>query len=192
MAGGRREDLILLARPVSMQSGRWAMNPMIHHRGKPRGWRRPIKERFEEKVEKSDECWPWVGCLTPKGYGQINSGGRGSPVAVHRLAYFLLFGPIPKGMLVLHRCDNPACVRPDHLFLGTAQDNSSDMVRKGRARGIRGNHPKAKLREEQVIEIRRRYALGNVSMRGLAKIFGVGSDQICRIVNRKKWAWLEP
>jgi hypothetical protein len=101
-------------------------------------------------------------------------------------------GNIPDGMMVLHRCDNPPCVNPDHLFLGVAADNSADMVAKGRGNGPRGDsHCSSKLTENDVRQIRSLYASGEYSMRQLAKRFGVGSDQISRIVNRQKWAWLD-
>ena len=95
--------------------------------------RRPLTARFWSRVEFSPHCWVWVGPTNDKGYGQIRVGGRGSRcLLVHRLSWELHYGPIPPGMCVLHHCDNPPCVRPDHLFLGTLADNNRDMYRKGR------------------------------------------------------------
>lgn len=94
-----------------------------------------------------DECWPWIGATHDKGYGNV--GLHGAIVTTHRLAYKLAIGPIPKGMHVLHHCDNPACCNPGpgHLFLGTHQDNMRDKVAKGRqAKGDRHSsrtHPES-------------------------------------------------
>jgi hypothetical protein len=94
-------------------------------------------ERFWNKVQKTDDCWLWMGHRLARGYGMISMGGRkGRPELAHRVAYALTYGPIPEGVDVLHRCDNPPCVRPDHLFLGNQAENMADMRRKGRWRRV--------------------------------------------------------
>jgi hypothetical protein len=92
---------------------------------------RPLAERFWEKVDKSGECWLWTGALASNGYGRITPV-TGVSAGAHRVSYELHNGPIPKGMMVMHSCDVPSCVNPDHLSLGTAKDNMADMWTKGR------------------------------------------------------------
>ena len=107
--------------------------------------RRPLAERFWEKVAITRGCWLWTG--RPRnayGYGRLRLGGEHDPTTnAHRVAWLLANGPIPEGLWVLHRCDNARCVRPDHLFLGTPADNIHDMDRKGRRvvwnKGLRKN-----------------------------------------------------
>lgn len=148
---------------------------------------RPIADRFWPQVTKTATCWLWTGCINPdNGYGQISWAvryGRSRPVTTHRVAWELTHGPIPEGQSVLHHCDVPACVNPDHLFLGTHKHNMEDAARKQRLRVPR---PSArKLNEAQREDIRRRYAAGGVTMAQLASEHGVTKGYIWQIVNRR-------
>lgn len=120
-------------------------------------------ERVRSKIAVSgDGCWEYQGKrLKAGGYGVIGIDGK--LVRVHRFMFFEAFGPIPEGLFVCHRCDNPPCCNPEHLFLGTAADNARDMASKGRGRGVEGaeNHNNH-LTWEQVQDIRRRYVPAEV------------------------------
>lgn len=95
---------------------------------------RPLADRFWEKVDRGEECWTWKPEFSrnPGGYGMFTPR-HGARVGAHRISWELANGPIPPGMFVLHHCDNPPCVRPDHLWLGTHLDNMADMKAKGRS-----------------------------------------------------------
>ena len=152
-------------------------------------------DRFWEKVDVrgKDECWEWTGAKGSCGYGQLKVSGRMQTAS--RLAWELEHGPIPEGICVCHICDNPACVNPAHLFLGTHRDNVYDMIEKGRGNvllhpvGI--HHPNSKLSEDDVREIRRLYATGKFLQKQLGKRFGVARTQIGNIVRRECWAHLK-
>ncbi len=164
---------------------------------------RPLAERFWEKVDKNGPvlrpelgpCWIWTASLTRDGYGLIGAGGPGPTPNLrraHRVAWELEHGAIPDEQQVCHRCDNRACVRHDHLFLGTNLENQADAKRKGRTRrGERQN--KARLTESDVREIRQRYAedSGWISVRLLARRFGVTPPQILKVARRQQWAHVE-
>ena len=120
------------------------LRPAIDSSGHPRRFvnghngRRALRERFWAKVQKGAGCWLWTGCKGYDGYGHFRLGTR-SATRAHRVSWELHYGPIPEGLLVCHRCDNPTCVRPDHLVLGTSADNERDKARKGkRAWGTAG------------------------------------------------------
>lgn len=136
-------------------------------------------------------CWLWEGAHRKNEYGTMWNGKAHENS--HRLSYRLLVGPIPDGLWVLHRCDNPACINPDHLFVGTQSDNLKDCVRKGRhhpasLKGI-ANH-KAKLTEAQVLEIRQIPRVMGALAKA-AKIYGVPRERLCAIRNGRGWKHLK-
>lgn len=148
--------------------------------------RRPLPERFWKKVNKTEGCWLWIGTLSSYGYGMIWTGKR--KIHASRAVWELTYGPIPDGLCICHKCDTPACVRPDHLFLGTKADNNADRAAKGRNRDQRGEKNEiAKLTAEQVKEIRSRHAAGGISQRKLAREYGVCPQSICDIIHRVNW-----
>lgn len=148
---------------------------------------RTIQERFEAKFVKSDGCWEWTACKNRDGYGRFGFGGGNAHA--HRVAYQLYVGVIPDGLFVLHRCDNCGCVRPDHLFLGTNDDNMQDCKNKGRRVGTQTGEKNgnAKLTEEQVKTIRARSENGARNPE-LAIVFGVSCQAISHIICHRSWA----
>lgn len=141
------------------------------------------KERFMSKVDTSGECWIWTGYRDKKmGYGMFWMNG--TMRLSHRVAYEMFNAPIEGGLHVCHSCDNPACVNPSHLWLGTNADNVADKIAKRRDRNLRGQeHPMAKLNEDIVRWIRQ----SDLSGRALAKELGVDRTTIQYIRQRKLW-----
>jgi hypothetical protein len=142
-----------------------------------------IADRFWAKVDRSGDCWVWTASKAHGGYGKFNA--LGVTVRSHRFAYELEHGPIDADLFVCHHCDNPPCVRPSHLFLGTAMDNIVDKVRKRRARGA------STLSDADVCEVRRLFASGVATRPELARQFRVGLTTIRRITVGG-WAHLPP
>ncbi len=150
---------------------------------------KPMEERFRERCGPADcnGCILWMGNLNESGYGILSMGTRRRSIRAHRVAYELVNGPVPRGLVVMHKCDNPRCVNADHLQLGTHSDNHADMVSK-----LRHNHGErsyfAKLTEEQVREIRRRS--NGTSQGDLAGSYGVNRQTIARIISRETWKYV--
>lgn len=147
-------------------------------------------EKFMTHVfpEPNTGCWLGDWKPTKKGYGNALKviNGANPLRGAHRVSYFLHKGEFDYRLCVCHSCDNPACVNPDHLFLGTTQENTEDMVKKGRAsRGV--DRPTTKLTEEQVIEIRNKYSTGQYTQRQLGKDYGVDYGGVGRIIRRELW-----
>jgi len=154
------------------------------------------RERFWRKVNilNRNDCWPWKGCINRKyGYYTIRvyspkGKGKNYNFEVHRVSYFLEYGELPEDMLVCHKCDNRSCANPNHLFLGTYQDNSSDMVSKNRqviGEKIKG----AKLTAQKVYEIRRLRKEG-VTQREVARMFGINHQNVWFITSKQTWKHL--
>jgi hypothetical protein len=150
-----------------------------------------VLERFMRFVDKAEGCWAWKGNKDDKGRGRFWNGRR--QILSSRAAYELLVGSIPDGLLICHHCDNPNCVRPSHLFLGTQAQNMQDMIRKGRKRinPCRGEKSSsAKLTNQQVIEIRQLISSG-VSLSEIGRRFGVWPQTILNIKIERTWRSLE-
>lgn len=151
-----------------------------------------LSERFWAKVERSGECWVWTAMRFRNKQGQPTYGGAvvdGRLRTAHRVVWEMLYGPIPAGLMVLHTCDNPPCVRPSHLMLGTHYRNMEQMVARRRfVHGLR--HHSNRLTEAQVREIKHRLALGQ-SIRDMAAEFGVTYSAIYLIANGKNWKYLD-
>jgi len=162
----------------------------------------PIEIRFWKRVNKDGPipshrpelgpCWLWTGALTRgrPGYGSIEIS-KPKPrqcILAHRFSWQLQFGPIPEGKLVCHHCDVPACVRPEHLFLGDYLANSQDAVSKGRIPRGSKNH-NAIFTEEQVLEIKLLHRKGH-SISEIQKQFPASNGAIYHIVNGLNWGWL--
>ena len=142
------------------------------------------QESFEQKFDKVDGCWEWHATKNPDGYGRVRRYGRLE--SAHRIVYELYKGPLGDKQ-VLHKCDNPSCVNPEHLFLGTIKENNQDKARKGRARGNRMpgmSHPSSKLTDEDVRSIRQ----DPRSQSHLSRIYGVSPSLIGGIKNRTRWS----
>jgi HNH endonuclease len=149
----------------------------------------PIEKRFWSKVNKKepDDCWEWISYKFSNGYGAIKVDGQN--VGAHRISYKLNVGD-PKDLHVCHKCDNPSCVNPKHLFLGTNLENTQDRNRKNRqAKPMGILHPNVKLSEQDIIDIREKINQGR-TQRSIAKDYGISQQQVCAINTKKAWKHL--
>ena len=143
--------------------------------------RRDVNLCFFDKVQKTDSCWIWTGAKNQLGYGVFRNQ------KAHRFSFEISKGVIPNSIHVCHSCDNPACVNPDHLFLGTPKINASD--RNAKSRQARGEMfgSRVKLTANQVVEIR---SINGESHASIAKRFGVSQTTITAVINKKTWKHL--
>ena len=149
-----------------------------------------VRRYIEERVERDPTtgCWLWTGSLASNGYGRASIWNH--RWLAHRCSYDAFIGPIQGDLFVCHRCDTPACVNPQHLFLGVAQDNSADMVSKGRVSRPKGErNTQAKLTESDVRDIKRR--LGREPAVQIANDYGVAPQTVASIKSGKSWGWLK-
>lgn len=154
-----------------------------------------FKDRFLSHVfipENPDGCWEWVGAKNSDGYGRF--GINDKLYQTHRVSYALFVGMIPDGMEVCHRCDNPACCNPAHLFLGTHKDNMTDRNNKNRqshSTKMRGeNQGRHKLTEQHIYKIRELIEQGYKNVE-IAKMFGVKPNTISNVKTGTQWGWLK-
>jgi len=159
--------------------------------------RMPIAQRLANLSipEPNSGCTLWLGTVIKSGYGHVKWGGE--TLRAHRVSWELKNGPIPDGMMVLHKCDVPICINPDHLFLGTADDNSKDMIRKRRSStGVKHGsrtHPESRNRGTEVWSARltdddvRAIRQSNESAAALARKYKFDLSQICKIRKGKAW-----
>lgn len=169
--------------PIFNEEKLWHLEAWLRGKSRTDG---PIENRFWEKVDKRrpHECWPWMGSRQEHGHGLMRSDGSRKLIKTHRVSWEIHNGPIPSGLFVCHKCDNPPCVNPRHLFLGTAADNAHDRDSKGRtAKGERNG--RAKLSEADVLDIRKKGRPGKYAE--LARKYGVDLKTIKSAATGKSW-----
>jgi hypothetical protein len=148
---------------------------------------KPLAERFWAKVKRGNACWIWKAYRNANGYGTIGQGGRQAPhLLAHRVSWMIHFGPIPEKLAVLHKCDNPACVKPSHLFLGTHDDNMKDAAVKGRTAKGEG-HGLSKLKKSAIFLIRSM----ECRQTEIADTFGITQSNVSRIRNNHTWKHIQ-
>ena len=178
-----------IAKHTNAERGITKGQPNHYLRGHRAEMRRSFIERFWSNVNVAgpDECWEWKAAKNSNGYGEFYDGiGQ---VLAHRYAYEITNMSILKGLACCHTCDNPSCVNPAHLWVGTQHDNMTDKVQKNRQQ--RGERvPGAKLTTDDVREIRRLCADGT-QQKAVAHMYGIGTGAVCRIVKRQRWAHVE-
>lgn len=149
-----------------------------------------IRHFKKNYVIAKNDCWIWTGYRDKNGYGSVSNGRGKSGIRAHRFSYELFKGEISQGLYVLHKCDNPSCVNPDHLFLGTPKENYEDSKNKGR--NTRGEkQKKSKIKDVDVIEIRKLYSTGEKTFADISKMYGISRTTAHRIVKKMIWKHIE-
>jgi hypothetical protein len=146
------------------------------------------KDRFLQYVHKTENCWNWTGYLNERGYGQFDYNQK--TCLAHRVSFILFKEAIPEGLFILHSCDNRKCVNPDHLRIGTNQENMNDKVARGRQAFMKGEtNGRSKLKEIVVREI---IELSNsgISQKEIANQFEINNSTVSKIINKKLWGHL--
>lgn len=162
---------------------------MSEERGKRAMRADKSEKQFLEKVDKTDSCWIWKGYRDSKGYGEI-AGADGKRTRAHRVSWLFYRGQIPDGICVCHRCDNPPCVNPNHLFLGTQADNLRDMRTKKRWTPrviVGGANPRCRFTADQVLALRKSFDAGG-TLTEVAKKYALPISTVWNIVHRKTWS----
>lgn len=172
------------------------------HSPKSEEYLKKVEKRLLNQSKRVGECLEWTGRLNPMGYGifklrssetkgltYVTPKRSNISLSTHRVAYKIWVGDIPKGLYVLHRCDNRLCIEPSHMYLGTHQDNMNDMMKKNRQNKRPGAlHHMTNFTEKEIIEIRRLWKEGLETQTGLSRKYKVGLSTIHNIVRRKTWA----
>lgn len=156
------------------------------------------EQRFLRRVLKTESCWLWIGQIDNRGYGAL--GEKGKNLKAHRVSWEIYRGEIPRGLVICHDCpsgDNPRCVNPDHLFIGTQADNTKDMDRKGRRGTTKGykynvdwsgeKNGNAKINQEIADQIRERYRTRRITQSELAREFNISPASVSMVVNNRRW-----
>ena len=149
----------------------------------------PIREKLKRYIVADSGCWEWAGVKDRDGYG-VFGHHRGKQLRAHRASYTEHIGEIPDGACVCHKCDNPSCINPDHLFIGSTRENTEDMIKKGRKFITSGSlHGMSKLTDKDVSEIIELRKSG-LLLKEIAAIYGVSFQHVSLITHRKSWRHL--
>lgn len=154
---------------------------------------RTVRERFDTMMRVTPGCWLWLRGKDKDGYGKFSARRAGVVLPgidgrAHRAAYTIYVGPIPAGLHVLHKCDNPSCVNPDHLFVGTNSDNMKDRSAKGRLEQYRERNPSNKLSAQQAEQIRDMARRSTLSYKAIGEMYGVCATTVWKINKEMTWA----